>query len=51
MAAPAVSKGRSTETFVDNKRKDDIRMANIAAAQSVWRTPCEPVSVPRVWTR
>ncbi|KAL0429521.1 UNVERIFIED_CONTAM: T-complex protein 1 subunit delta [Sesamum radiatum] len=35
MAAPAVSKGRSTETFVDNKRKDDIRMANIAAAQSV----------------
>ncbi|KAK6127668.1 hypothetical protein DH2020_038546 [Rehmannia glutinosa] len=35
MAAPAVSKGKSTETFVDNKRKDDIRMANIAAAQSV----------------
>ncbi|CAA0815344.1 T-complex protein 1 subunit delta [Striga hermonthica] len=35
MAAPTVSKARSTETFVDNKRKDDIRMANIASAQSV----------------
>ncbi|XP_075505075.1 T-complex protein 1 subunit delta [Primulina tabacum] len=34
MAAPVVSKPK-TETFVDNKRKDDIRMANIAAAQSV----------------
>ncbi|CAA2980452.1 T-complex 1 subunit delta [Olea europaea subsp. europaea] len=35
MAALAVAKPKFTETFVDNKRKDDIRMANIAASQSV----------------
>ncbi|CAK9168632.1 unnamed protein product, partial [Ilex paraguariensis] len=40
MAAPAVvqaprSGPSKTETFTDNKRKDDVRMANIAAAQSV----------------
>ncbi|MCD7466424.1 T-complex protein 1 subunit delta [Datura stramonium] len=29
------TKPAKTETFVDNKRKDDIRMANIAAAQAV----------------
>ncbi|CAN4086636.1 unnamed protein product [Withania somnifera] len=42
MASPAVvsapraaASSSKTETFVDNKRKDDIRMANIAAAQAV----------------
>ncbi|XP_012857017.1 PREDICTED: LOW QUALITY PROTEIN: T-complex protein 1 subunit delta [Erythranthe guttata] len=34
----AAAKTRSTETFVDNKRKDDIRNANIEAAQSVANT-------------
>ncbi|KAL3838989.1 hypothetical protein ACJIZ3_023580 [Penstemon smallii] len=33
MAAAKTTK--ATETFVDNKRKDDIRMANITAAQTV----------------
>ncbi|KMS97523.1 hypothetical protein BVRB_5g126360 [Beta vulgaris subsp. vulgaris] len=38
MAAPSVLPARSntkTETFVDNKRTEDIRQQNIAAAQSV----------------
>lgn len=42
MASPAVvsapraaASSSKTETFVDNKRKDDIRMANISAAQAV----------------
>ncbi|KAF3673805.1 T-complex protein 1 subunit delta [Capsicum annuum] len=34
-AAAAAASSSKTETFVDNKRKDDIRMANIAAAQAV----------------
>ncbi|KDP46998.1 hypothetical protein JCGZ_02434 [Jatropha curcas] len=37
MAAPAVSQPRSskTESYVDNKRKEDIRHANIVAARAV----------------
>lgn len=37
MAAPAVSQPRSskTESYVDNKRKEDIRHANIIAARAI----------------
>ncbi|VFQ87191.1 unnamed protein product [Cuscuta campestris] len=36
VASPAIGRSSSkTETFVDNKRKDDVRMANIAAARAV----------------
>ncbi|XP_009587257.1 T-complex protein 1 subunit delta [Nicotiana tabacum] len=35
VSAPRAAPSSKTETFVDNKRKDDIRMANIAAAQAV----------------
>ena len=37
MAAPAVPQPRSskTESYVDNKRKEDIRHANIVAARAI----------------
>ncbi|KAG8379704.1 hypothetical protein BUALT_Bualt07G0116700 [Buddleja alternifolia] len=50
-AALVVLKSRSSETFVDNRPKDDVRMANIAGARSVAntvRTSLDPKGIDKM---